>query len=205
MLWGVGPKTAERLHQLQIHTIGDLAKFPVIELNKILGKHGYDLSKRAKGIDTRPIVTKRAAKSISNEITFSQDKHRKGELLQELRHLSEKVARRLQEKGLQGRTVQIKVRWADFTTLTRQNTLPKGINDYTTISIQAEALFDQIWTSEQVVRLVGVGVSNLDQNPRQLNLWDPQVKKDQKLQETLDKLRQKFGEDIIFEGAPKRS
>ncbi len=204
MLWGVGPKTRERLHQLGMRTIGDVANYPVIELTQALGKHGYDLSKRAKGIDKRPIVTERKVKSISNEITFSRDKGRKGEILQELRRLSGKVARRLQAKGLRGRTVQIKVRWADFSTLTRQNTLPKGVDDYDTISQQAEALLEQVWTSEQAVRLVGVGVSNLDQEARQLNLWDPQVKKDRQLQETLAKLRHKFGEDIISEGMSNR-
>ena len=204
MLYGVGPKTKERLHQLGMQTIGDIAKYPIIELTQTLGKHGYDLSKRAQGIDNRPIVTEHAVKSISNEMTFGQDKHRQGEILQELRHLSEKVALRLQKKGLRGRTIQIKVRWADFTTLTRQNTLPKGVNDYATISQQAEVLFQQVWVTGQAVRLVGVGVSNLDQEIRQLNLWDPRVKKDQQLQETLHKLREKFGEGIISEGLSKR-
>lgn len=200
MLWGVGPKTKQRLHQLGMRTIGDIANFPIIELSQALGKHGYDLSKRAKGIDHRPILTKRVAKSISNERTFSQDKGNKAEILHELSTLSDKVARRLRKKSLRGRTVQIKVRWANFDTLTRQITLTKGVNDYETISTQAEALFEEVWKSGRAIRLVGVGVSNLDRGAHQLNLWGPKVKKDVQLQKVLGELRQKYGKDVISEG-----
>lgn len=203
MLWGVGPKTRDRLHQLGMFTIGDVAKYPLIELTEHLGKQGYDLSKRARGIDNRPIITERKAKSISNEVTFSKDKSSKGEILQVLRRLSGKVAGRLQKNNLKGKTVQIKVRWANFETLTRQNTLPKVTNEQAAIYAQAKVLFEQVWEAGQAVRLVGVGVSKLDQGVRQLNLWEPQVQKNARLQETLKELRQKFGEDVIFEGVPR--
>lgn len=200
MLWGVGPKTRERLHSLGIQTIGELADYPRLELAQQLGKHGYDLSRRAQGIDQRPIVTERTVKSISNEHTFSVDKSRRSELLKEFKRLSRKVGSRLQKKNLRGRTIQIKIRWSDFTTHTRQRSLSRAVNDPDLIFEESKSLFDGIWEPGQSVRLVGVGVSNLDTKAQQLQLWSPQVKKDLRLQETLEALQEKFGKDIISQG-----
>jgi len=203
MLWGVGPKTKERLEQFNIHTIGDLAAFPVIELSRTFGKHGYDLSRRAQGIDQRDIVTEREIKSISNERTFREDIGRKSDVLKSINKLSKKVAQRLVSKNLRGRTIQIKLRWSDFTTLTRQKTLPKTTNDAGNIQRTASSLLDQVWEEGRLVRLVGVGVSNLDTEAQQLGLWDPEVKKDLQLEQALKDLRERFGEDVIARGLRK--
>ncbi len=204
MLWGVGPKTKGRLEGINIHTIGDLAAFPVIELSRTFGKHGYDLSRRAQGIDQRDIVTKRETKSISNERTFREDIGRKSDVLKSINKLAKKVAQRLDSKNLKGRTIQIKLRWSDFTTLTRQKTLPKTTNDAGIIQRTASSLLDQVWEEGRLVRLVGVGVSNLDTEAQQLGLWDPEVKKDLQLQQALKDLRKRFGEDVIARGIRKQ-
>ena len=203
MLWGVGPKTKERLEQIKIHTIGDLAAYPVIELSRVFGKHGYDLSQRAQGIDQRDIVTEREIKSVSNELTFREDIGRKSDVLKSINKLSKKVAQRLGAKNLKGKTIQIKLRWSDFTTLTRQKTLPKTTNDTSAIQRTASSLLDQVWEEGRLVRLVGVGVSNLDTEAQQLGLWDPEVKKDLQLEQALKDLRERFGEDVIARGINK--
>ncbi len=200
MLWGVGPKTKERLGKLEIETIGDLARFPALELAKALGKHGYDLHKRAQGEDDRPIVTERTMKSVSHEMTFSKDIGEKGKVLETLHSLARKVARRLQKNKTKGRTIQIKVRWSDFQTLTRQNTLDFPTHAPEVIIQQAEDLLEGVWEEGNLVRLVGVGVSNLDTQAQQLSLWDPAVKKNLKLQETLDALQEKYGKGVISQG-----
>src|SRR5215510_1783654 len=123
MLWGVGPKTSKRLSELGVHTIGDIAKWPESELIRLFGENGRDLSRHAKGIDDRPIVTERETKSISQEITFSRDV-RDDKLLQKTLHeMSVEVAKQLRKNNLAGKTIKLKLRWPDFTTLTRQLTL----------------------------------------------------------------------------------
>jgi len=203
MLWGVGPKTRERLERINIYTIGDLASYSEIDLANSLGKHGYDLSRRAKGIDKRGIVTQRGVKSVSNERTFREDLGRKNEILKYITHLSEKVSKRLKKKNLRGKTVQIKVRWSDFTTLTRQNTLSQTTNDFSVIRRTAAELLNQVWDDGRMIRLVGVGVHNLDTDAHQLGLWDREAIKDIKLQETLKSLKEKYGENVISRGINK--
>jgi len=127
-LWGVGPKTAERLSEIGIKTIGELAKTSLTTLEMLFGQYGEDLQRRACGIDNRPIETEHDVKSVSNEITFSKDLTDEKELLQNFRKLSEQVARRLRKASLSGTTIQIKLRWSDFTTITRQTTLPSATN-----------------------------------------------------------------------------
>ena len=203
MLWGVGPKTRERLERINIHTIGDLADYSEIDLANKFGKHGYDLSRRAKGIDKSRIVTERGIKSVSNERTFREDLGRRSELVQQITSLAEQVSKRLVKKDLRGKTVQIKLRWSDFTTLTRQITLPSTTNDYQLIRKTALELLDQVWEEGRMVRLVGVGVHNLDTEAHQLGLWDTDYQKDLKLQETLKKIQGKYGENVISRGIKK--
>lgn len=203
MLSGVGPKTRERLERFNIRTIGDLADYPEIELANKFGKHGYDLSRRAKGIDKRGIVTQRGIKSVSNERTFGEDLGRKSEVLKLINKLAEQVSKRLIKKSLRGKTIQIKLRWSDFTTLTRQTTLPQTTNEYKVIQKNAEELLNQVWQEGRKVRLIGVGVHNLDTDAHQLGLWDTNYQKDIKLQETLKDIKRKYGENVISRGIKK--
>jgi DNA polymerase-4 len=198
-LWGVGPKTAERLAGLGLLTIGDMAGWPEEDLGRRFGKIGYDLAKRAKGIDDRPVETERETKSISQETTFPRDVTDAQTLRQTLRKQSAGVGRRLRQAGLAGATVKLKLRWADFTTLTRQITLPQPADQDDQIYASALNLFEKAWRLGRPVRLLGVGVSGFGQ-PRQLGLWDEAQADNQQLQETLDDLRERFGDDVIRRG-----
>jgi DNA polymerase-4 len=198
MLSGVGPKTRQRLARFNIYTIGDLAGYNEIELAREFGKHGYDLSRRSKGIDKRDIVISRGVKSVSNERTFREDLGRKNQVLEQITSLAGKVSGRLQKKNLRGKTVQIKLRWSDFTTITRQTSLGQSTNQFDLIRNTAADLLDQVWEDGKYVRLVGVGVHNLDTEARQLGLWESS--KDLQLQETLQDLKKKYGENVISRG-----
>lgn len=196
-LWGVGPKTAERLARLGIETIGDIAARPAADLARRFGKHGADLARRARGIDERPVVTEHEAKSISKETTFAADVSDPRELRRTLRRLSDGVGRRLRQAGLSGPTVKLKLRWADFTTITRQVTLPEATDRDGAIYEAALALFEDVWRGGGPVRLLGVGVSGLEETTHQLGLWDTDAAEERQLLNALDELRDRFGEDIV--------
>jgi DNA polymerase-4 len=122
-LWGVGPVTAERLSHMGITTIGQLAAANEAMLKLEFGSHGPAMRRHAQGIDNRPVTTDREAKSISHEVTFSRDVSDEQTLARELLRQSESVGRRLRKAGLYASTIKIKLRWSNFTTLTRQMTL----------------------------------------------------------------------------------
>ena len=201
-LWGVGPKTVEQLAHLGIHTIGDLTTWSEVELAQRFGKHGYDLAHRARGIDERPVETQSETKSISRETTFDRDVRDSELLRRTLLNLAEDVGRQLRQEDLRGSTVKLKLRWADFTTLTRQTTLLLPTDQDLDIYQAAAALFDKAWDGSQRIRLLGVGVSNFEARQRQLGLWDSPVApaEPEQLRTTLDKLRQRFGEQAIRRG-----
>jgi DNA polymerase-4 len=203
MLWGVGPKTAEKLEILGVRKIGELAQIDEIDLLRRFGKHGYDLVRRAKGIDKRSIVTQREAKSISQERTYSKDTRDEGKLRQTIEKQSQNVSRRLQKKGLTARTVKIKLRWHDFETLTRQATLNQPTDDGEIIANTAKDLFSNTWKRERLVRLVGVGVSGFEVLPKQLGLWDTDWEKETRIQSALNELKERYGEDVLSRGMPE--
>ena len=201
-LWGVGPKTAESMYALNIETIGDIAQQKEQFMIHHFGKHGYDMWRRARGIDNRAVETDSEAKSISNETTFVRDVRDGDELRRVIRNLGENVGRRLREKQISGRTINIKLRWEDFTTLTRQMTLQVATQDDVVIVREAIRLFEANWTKNKPVRLIGVGVSNLEDSIQQLSLWESDHdKKSRQLQSTLDDLKQKFGDNAVKRGS----
>jgi len=203
MLWGVGPKTAARLDEIGIRTIGDLAEHSEIDLMRRFGKNGYELAQRAKGIDNAPIVTEHEAKSISQEVTYPKDVSDEIHLRQTIERQSDHIASQLQKQGLTARTVKIKLRWPDFTTLTRQTTLSQPTNEGPTIAKTALKLFRGVWKRRRAVRLLGVGVSGLDSPPRQIGLWDRDWEKERKIQDLLAQVHEKFGEDLLWRGLAK--
>ena len=201
-LWGVGPKTAERLAELGIHTIGDIAQWPESDLARRFGKSGHDLARRARGIDEHPIVTSREAKSISQERTFARDISDGSALQKTLHSLSQKVGRRLRRSELLCATVKLKLRWPDFTTLTRQETLTQPTDQDDEIYDATRRLFDKVWSEGQAVRLLGVGVSGLGQPVRQLSLWEwqAQAEKEGRLSSAIDTLRERYGDQVVQRG-----
>ncbi len=196
-LWGVGPKTAEKLSEIGITTISELQNTPAGSLERLFGQFGSDLCQRAKGIDIRPVRSEQEVKSISNEITFAQDLTNENQLKHHFLRLSEQVGRRLRKASLAGTTIQVKLRWQDFSTITRQTTLPSATNLDQEIYDVAISLFKQNWTQGKPVRLIGIGVSGLGQPVHQLGLWGDDHQKEAHLLNAVDELRERFGKGII--------
>jgi len=204
-LWGIGPKTAQRLHSRGIHTIGQLAELPLAELEHFFGKNAAEVQESARGIDRSPVHSEREVKSISNEVTFGQDTCDGQQLLGTLRQLSDKVGYRMRQARLMGGVVQIKLRYGDFTTLTRQRALPTPTNLDDEIYAAVEKLFLDNLTPERNVRLVGVGVSQLSQPFQQLELWDDSRGQAEQLALAIDALKEKYGKNIITRGSQMKS
>lgn len=199
-LWGVGPKTAARLAELGIHTVGDIAGLPEAVLVRQFGQSGRDMSYHARGIDDRPVVTEHAARSISQEITFDRDVSNAAVLTDTLRKLSEEVARTLRQKDLCAGTVRLKIRWPDFTTLTRQISFPQPVDQDGIIYEAALDLLHSVWSAGKPVRLIGVGATRLSASAHQLTLWDTPDQKERRLLDALDELRERFGDNIVQSG-----
>ncbi len=199
-LWGIGPKTAARLAELGIHTLGEIAAMPERSLRALFGRSGHELGQRALGIDDRPVSVERVVKSISQEVTFDRDVQDGDALEGTLWRLSEQVAMRLRAEGYSGTTVRLKLRWPDFTTPTRQHSLAQPTDHDELIYRVTLELFHNLWRPGMPVRLLGVGVSGLGHRAQQLGLWDAQSEKDRKLLEAMDTLRARFGETAIQRG-----
>ena len=160
-LWGVGPATAERLRRAGVTSIGELAQVPAAELVGLLGQaHGTGLWRLAHALDERPVVPERETKSVSAEDTFERDLTGPAQLAAEADRLAARVVERLRVEGLTGRTVTLKVRRHDFTTLSRSSTLPGPTDDVRTVTRLARRLLGELDVSSGV-RLLGVGVSGL--------------------------------------------
>ena len=159
-LWGIGPKTAERLRAEGVDTIGLLAVQSPEWFGRVFGQRAEAVHQRAVGLDNEPVETERATKSVSSETTFPDDIGDTAELRRVLEELAGGVAESLERKGLQGRTVTVKMRLADFTTFTRQTTLPVPSNESDPIRDTAWRLLSAELTAGRTFRLLGVGVSN---------------------------------------------
>jgi DNA polymerase-4 len=160
-LWGVGPATAKRLHALGVKTVGDIAAVGEPVLVRQLGRaHGEHLFALAGARDPSPVVPGRAAKSIGHEQTFPTDVTDPAVLRAKAVAMSDSVAEMLAREGLSGRTVTLKVRFGDFTTLTRSHTLEVGVDAAAAIAAVADALLEAV-DLVAGVRLLGVSVSAL--------------------------------------------
>jgi DNA polymerase-4 len=202
MLWGVGPKTEQRLASLGIHTIGQLAAWDERELAARFGVNGREMARHARGIDERPVVTEHAVKSISQETTFARDVSDDKILERTLKELSAEVGKTLRREHLAASTVKLKLRWPDFSTLTRQSALPNPSDLDEEIYAAALALLRKVRAPGQSIRLIGVGVSGLGQPVRQIPLWGGAGdEKARKLHRVLDELQEKYGEKVVKKGS----
>jgi len=200
-LWGVGEVTARSLHEMGVFTIGQLAQLPAAQLEARFGRRGRDLYRQARGMDDSPVVTEREEKSLSREVTFAEDIGDRQVLRKTLLSLSEDVARRLRKRGLQGRTVKLKLRYADFSTLTRQVTMDVPTDLEQVVFDQAVRLLEKAWDKRRKVRLIGVGVSKFELQERQLSLFEGtgggKVEKLRRLSQAVDRIREKYGDEAI--------
>lgn len=195
-LWGVGPKTAEKLAALGMHSIGDIAHYPVAELVRLFGQVGTDLHYRSQGIDNSSVHVSYETKSVSHENTFARDTHDEKVLRANIKEMSQSIAGRLRHLELFGSTVKLKLRWSDFTTLTRQSTLAEPTDEAKEIESLALQLLKTQWKTGRKVRLIGVGVSKLGPPSKQLNLWgwNPRTfEKQERLENALKKLQKRYG------------
>ncbi len=158
-LWGIGPKTAERLNAEGIETIGQLASQPESWFRQVFGQRAVDVRAMSLGQDKSPVRTERETKSVSAETTFADDLSGEETLYPYLAKLASRVANHLEGKKLEGKTVTVKARLADFTTFTRQTTLPQPTGDESTILETAWQLFSKELTPGRSFRLLGVSVS----------------------------------------------
>jgi DNA polymerase-4 len=173
-LWGVGPKTEETLLRFGLRTVGDLAHVPLRTLQRAVGSAaGTHLHELSWGRDPRRVVPDEPERSTGAEETFGSDVDDPAVVHRELLHLSERTAGRLRAAGWLARTVTLKVRFADFTTITRSRTLPAPTDVAQELYDTARALFDGLGLDRARIRLVGVraeGLVDADTAPRQLEL-----------------------------------
>jgi DNA polymerase-4 len=200
---GVGKVTEKSLHALGIHKIGDLARFDEAFLESRFGKWGLALAGKARGLDAggwfdSEVGADTDPKSISHEHTYNEDTADVGTLEATLARLSEMVGRRLRENKLYARTVQLKLRYKDFSTITRAHSLEHATQIDTEIFEQARALFRKNWKPRQQVRLLGVHVSSFETAEPQLGLLcEEQHGRWEQALAAADRLRDKYGESAV--------
>jgi DNA polymerase IV len=192
-LWGVGQVGEKAMHALGLETIADVAAQDDASMERHFGKHGLHLLALARGIDPRGVEPDRETKSVSNETTFVADIADRDALRAIVLQLTEQVAWRLRNHGLEGRTVQIKARYSDFATVTRAQTLSAPTASTDAIWEAAAALLDKLPRPGQPLRLLGVGVSGFHGAPdTQADLFgEPAVPK--RVDEVADRIKERFG------------
>jgi DNA polymerase IV len=211
-LWGVGPKTGERLAQLGIRTIGDLAALPEETLVHALGEsHGHHLYSLAWNRDDRPVQPSREVKSVGHEETFPTDITDRETLEREVLRMSERVAERLRDGRRAGRTVQLKLRYKSFRTITRSRTLPERTNLAADIAGVARALLDAVEIGDGI-RLLGVAMQQLrdvdahdggddasDQLPLDMDGGAARGSDSRRraVEDSMDAVRRRFGDDAV--------
>lgn len=170
VLWGVGPVTAGKLAALEVTTVGDLAQLSAAELKELFGRQGAVMARQAQGQDPRPVVTEHKPKSVSQERTFARDLADKESLKKHLWKMSQKVATHLKKSRMAAGTVAIKLRYSDFTTLSRQTSLGVPTDDEQEIYRATLALLERAWQGRRPVRLLGVAGRHLTPPVGQLPL-----------------------------------
>lgn len=200
---GVGKVTEKNLQALGIHRVGDLAKFGDNFLEDKFGKWGLALSGKARGFDAggwfdTEVGGESEVKSISHEHTYNEDTGDAQQLESTLMRLSEMVGRRLREAGLHARTLQLKLRYKDFTTITRAHSLATATQLDTEIFEQIRALFRKNWKKGAAVRLLGVHAASFENAVRQGDLLEGDRRERWKdVLSAADKLRDRFGESSV--------
>jgi DNA polymerase-4 len=198
---GIGQKTERKLKRLGVTNIGKLSITQLSVLKSHFGASGEMLQRFASGVDDREVEPPAAAKSISRETTFGQDTRDRSLLKATLRYLGERVGAGLRRKGKRARCVTLKLRYADFTTITRRQTLSQTTDSDQVIFDTGVKLLGQALTGEkQPVRLVGIGVAELVETGEQLDMLDSATRRQEQLNKAIDRIRQKYGFTAIQTG-----
>ena len=202
-LWGVGGKSAEVLARLGIRTVAEVAATPVAVLRKVLGASGEHVHRLSLGIDPRPVTPTRLEKSIGSEETFAADVADDSLLHRELLRLSHRTAARLRSSGMLARTIVLKLRYADFSTVSRSKTVHTPVDSAQLIYATAVQLLDSLGDRPMSVRLIGVRVEHLEaagQASLQLSL-DRRDDNWRAAEHVLDKAAERFGNRTILPAA----
>src|SRR5438105_2061118 len=201
-LWGVGPKTEVRLHEMGFRTIGELTSASRESLVRSLGSLGEHLYQLSHGRDDRPVVPDWEPKSCGTETTFDEDTDDRELLLRTILELSDHVAERLRKDEYRARKVTLKLRYSNFSTHTKQHSLDKLIQTGEEIAAVARRLFSQ-FPLDRKIRLIGVSAGDLHRDgeePQQLALFAQSSDKE-KLSRTVDEIKEKFGVDSLRRGS----
>jgi DNA polymerase-4 len=202
-IWGIGKVTNHLFDSKGIHTIEQLRKTSLPVLRNILGNQAEEILKLAHGIDDREVESSREAKSISAEETFAEDIIDKETLLKVLSQQVEQVSHRLRIDGLEGKTITLKFRYKDFTTITRSHTMSEFTNITKLLQESTTTVFEKWYKkSAAKIRLLGFGVSGLrlEGSGQQLLFSDPKNEKQKTIDTVLDKIRDKYGDDVLKRG-----
>lgn len=196
-MWGVGPKTAPKLHALGLHTFADIARSEPHVLEGLIGSWGLEIRALARGEDFRAVNPGREAKSISGEETYERDLFGREAIEGTLLRHASRVAQRMLAESLEARTITVKLKYGDFSLVTRRTTLPEPVSDTSSLYEAACALLDRCDVSRGV-RLTGLGVSSLTERGSSRTLFvDMRAKKFEKLEEVVAKAHAKFGERML--------
>ena len=204
---GLGEKSKLALNRVGIHTIGDLEKRDIKELVSFFGKNGEYFWHLAKGIDESEVRQNEEIKSVSNEITFEEDTLDEKLIKRELLGLSESVSRRLRLEKLKAKTITLKIRLTGFRTYTRAVTLAKSTNFVDEIYKTANKIYFDFISSKDFdnktkIRLIGIKTSNLMDSGIKDSIFDEgRDRKKENIHKAVDKIKEKFGDDIIGRGA----
>jgi DNA polymerase-4 len=196
-LWGVGGKSEEVLVRLGLRTVGDVAHASIDMLRRAIGEAGAQrLHELSWGRDPRAVTAGREEKSIGHETTFETDRTDAGELHRVLLELSDAVGRRLRQAGVSARTVALKLRFDDFTTISRSRTLPDPTDLGRRIYEEARALYDQANSAGRPVRLIGVRGEQLTGDVASLSLWDDDEDW-REAEQAVDAVAERFGAGTV--------
>lgn len=201
-LWGIGPVTAEKLKNAGIHKVGDLRKHPAEALERWFGRDADWFLRLAHGIDDRPVVPDREAKSIGQEQTFGVDVAVPADVRLVLFEQVEQVARRLRKHRLCARTISLKLRYGDFETITRSATLENSTDVTAQLWLAASGLFDK-WCKAgfRPIRLIGMSATQLSHGESQMTLFlDSKNERSKKVDAVADRITAKFGTKAIRRG-----
>ena len=198
---GVGKKTEQALEGMGISTIGELASVPLNKMRKQFGAIGIVIHSYAKGMDERSVESPGEPKSISKQITFAKDTLDRHFLEANLRWVCQEIGEELRCQNKRARCIAIRLRYADFETITRQLTLEEPLASNQLISITALQLLNKALAQKtKPARLIGVRVSNLVGEQRQLHMFNSRAGKLEQLNRAIELIRRKYGPTAIKTG-----
>ncbi|MEL7087898.1 MAG: DNA polymerase IV, partial [Planctomycetota bacterium] len=201
-VWGIGPATQRKFEQRGIQTVGDLRRLTEDQLRRFFGDHARRYYRLSRGLDDRPVVPDRTAKSIGHEQTFGENLTDPADVHAVMLDQAEQVGYRLRKHGFRARGLTVKIRFGDFQTITRSTTFDAPTDLTQNLYREAKALFDA-WAEKSFrsVRLVGVSAAPLTRDAPQASLFaDPQHDKQKQLDSALDQITARFGKRTVHRG-----